>query len=65
MSKLLIYQELGPKKGIRYSREHVRRLVKAKKFPAPVKTGKRSVAWLEDEVDEHVAQMADARGVAA
>jgi predicted DNA-binding transcriptional regulator AlpA len=36
-------------------------LVLAKKFPAPVKTGKRRKAWLEDEIDAHVAGLAEAR----
>jgi predicted DNA-binding transcriptional regulator AlpA len=55
--RLLTYAELRPQKGVPYSREHVRRLVKLKQFPAPVKTGIRAIAWLESEVDAHVAEM--------
>jgi predicted DNA-binding transcriptional regulator AlpA len=59
--RLFSYIELGPKKGIPHSREHIRQLVKLKKFPAPVKTGKRSIAWLEDELDLYVATIAEER----
>lgn len=31
---------------------HVRRLVKAGKFPAPIRLGENRVAWIESEIDQ-------------
>ena len=38
-------------KGIKFSRQHLHRLIKAKKFPAPVKLGENKNAWPEQEID--------------
>jgi prophage regulatory protein len=38
-------------KGIRFSRTHRNRLIKAGAFPAPVKLGENTTAWPEHEID--------------
>jgi prophage regulatory protein len=38
--------------GISYSRVHIYRLVKARKFPAPIKVGQNRIGWVESEIDE-------------
>ena len=40
--------------GVRFSRQHIRRLVKAGKFPAPIKIGENTNAWLESEIDRYL-----------
>ena len=42
-------------KGIPWSRIHVDRLEKAGKFPRRVQLGGNTVAWVEDEIDAHLA----------
>jgi prophage regulatory protein len=41
-------------KGIRFSRQHIHRLVKQGKFPPPVKLGENTNAWPEHEIDAHL-----------
>jgi prophage regulatory protein len=65
MRRLLSFPELKTRKGIQYSRQHIHRLVKAKKFPKPLKlsgspTGGNT--WLEDEIDRHLEECAANRG---
>ncbi len=38
-------------KGIKFSRQHRQRLIKAKLFPAPVKIGANRNVWPESEID--------------
>jgi prophage regulatory protein len=41
-------------RGIRYSRQHIDRLIKAGKFPAPIKPGTGGLnAWVETEIDDY------------
>ena len=54
MGRMLSYDELSSLKGIRFSRMHLLRLEKAKKFPRRVKVGERAIAWDEDEIDAHL-----------
>jgi len=39
-------------RGILYSRVHIGRLVKAGRFPAPIKVGQNRIGWIESEIDE-------------
>jgi len=39
------------------SRTQVWRDVRAGLFPPPVQTGPNSVAWFEDEIDDHLAKL--------
>lgn len=41
-------------KGIKFSRQHIHRLVKANKFPAPVKIGDNRNAWVETEIEAYL-----------
>ncbi|SIT53161.1 Prophage CP4-57 regulatory [Mesorhizobium prunaredense] len=49
--KLLSTADLKPVKGIRYSRVHINRLVKAGLFPKPVKIGPNCSGFVEEEID--------------
>jgi len=49
--KLITYDRLSPEKGIRYSRDHLRRKVKAREFPQPIPVSERRIAWIEAEID--------------
>jgi prophage regulatory protein len=42
-------------KGVRFHPKHLDKLVKAGKFPRPVKIGQNKNAWIEDEVDSYIA----------
>ena len=53
---LLPYEDLRPKKGIRYSRDHLRRKCKAGTFPQPINISDRCIAWLETEIDAWVKE---------
>ena len=44
-----------------YSGMHLSRLEKAGKFPKRIKLGPNSVGWLEEEVDDWIAQKMAAR----
>jgi prophage regulatory protein len=52
--KLLSSQDLREKKGIRFTRRHLHRLVKDGKFPAPIKVGENTNAWVEPEIDTYI-----------
>lgn len=54
--RLLSMDELKPVKGISYSRPHLFRLIKAGRFPAPIKIGENRNAWPESEIDSWVEQ---------
>jgi predicted DNA-binding transcriptional regulator AlpA len=53
--KLLRFSELKAIKGIPYSRVHVGRLEKDGKFPKRVHLSPGTVAWVEAEIDGHIA----------
>jgi predicted DNA-binding transcriptional regulator AlpA len=48
--------------GIRISNSTLLRLEAAGKWPKRVRIADHSVAWLRDEVDAHIAKLADQRG---
>jgi prophage regulatory protein len=52
-------------RGIKFSRQHLHRLVAAGKFPRPVKIGDATNAWVEDEVDAYLKGRIAARDTAA
>jgi prophage regulatory protein len=41
-------------RGIKYSRQHIHRLIKRGLFPRPVKIGAGTNAWLENEIDQYL-----------
>ena len=57
MRRILFFRDLGPKKGIKYTRQHIDRLVKKKRFPPPFKPngGEHGEnGWFEDIIDDHL-----------
>jgi predicted DNA-binding transcriptional regulator AlpA len=60
--KFLSYPELRALKGIAYTRQHLARLIKAGRFPKPVKfPGGHRIGWIEEELDAMQAAMAALR----
>jgi predicted DNA-binding transcriptional regulator AlpA len=57
MRRLITYKELQPKKGVPYTRQHLRRKIKDGTWPAPVQLGDNAIAWFEDEIDEHLRNL--------
>jgi prophage regulatory protein len=60
--KLITYSELRTQKGVTYQRDHLRRKCKAAEFPKPVSLSARRIGWIEQEVDDWLAERAAARG---
>jgi prophage regulatory protein len=54
--RAITFSRLGPEKGIPYCRDHLRKKVKDREFPAPIQLGSRRIAWLEDDVDRWLAE---------
>ncbi len=52
--RLLFVSDGLAARGIKFSRQHINRLMKAGKFPKPVKLGLNSNAWIASEVDEYI-----------
>jgi prophage regulatory protein len=48
-------------KGIKFSRMHISRLVRQKKFPRPVKIGANTNAWPETDIDQYIKDCIAAR----
>jgi predicted DNA-binding transcriptional regulator AlpA len=63
--RVLSFDELGTRKGIRLSREQIRRKRKEGTFPEPIAVGDNSVAWLENEIDEWIETRPRAAAVTA
>jgi prophage regulatory protein len=56
MRRLIGYRDFKSK-GLTYTRQHISRLVKEKKFPPPFKTSGSDHGpnnWFEDVIDEHL-----------
>ena len=51
--------------GIVSNRPTLSRWIKSGRFPAPIQLGPNSVAWIADEVDSHLKQLAREREVTA
>ena len=62
--RFLTFEKLDSEKGIPWSRDYVRREIRAGRFPAPVKLGPRTYAWPETEIDDWLtARAADREAV--
>jgi len=59
--RMLSFEQLKSEKGIRFSRQHIYRLVKARHFPAPVKLGLQTNGWPEEEIDRWLRERIKAR----
>jgi prophage regulatory protein len=57
---VLSFPELG-ERGIRFTRQHLHRLIRAGKFPAPIKIGENTNAWVEPEIDQYMKDRIAAR----
>jgi prophage regulatory protein len=55
MSSYLRYGDLKPLKGIPFSRQHIRRLQKALKFPLSVSFGDNTEVFIEEDIDRWTA----------
>jgi len=63
--RLLDHQDLITHYGIRYSRTHIWRLVRAGKFPQPISAPGCRNQWTSDQIEQHIRRAAASRGVAA
>lgn len=61
--KLLRFPELKLTRGIDFSRRHLLRLEDKGTFPRRVQLSVNAVGWVEDEVDQYVADRIRARDV--
>ena len=60
MRRLIGYRDFKPK-GITFTRQHINRLVKQKKFPPPFKPNgseRGQNSWFEDVIDPHIESCA-------
>jgi predicted DNA-binding transcriptional regulator AlpA len=54
---VLTQRDLNEKKGVPYSAEHIRRLIKVRLFPKPFKLSPNGRNfWSEDEIDAWLAE---------
>lgn len=58
--RFIHYQQLRDR-GITFTRVHLNRLIKAGDFPAPVRLGGNSIAWVESEIEDWAARKAASR----
>ena len=63
--KLLSMGKLKPEKGIDYSRPHLYRLIAAGKFPKPIHTYEKRIAFVESEIDAWIRSRIAARDAVA
>jgi prophage regulatory protein len=63
--RIVRFRELSERKGITWSRSHVDREEKAGRFPQRVKIGPNSIGWVEEEIDQWLAERARSRETAA
>jgi hypothetical protein len=62
MRRVLTRPELKSKKGIPYSRQHLKRKIGAKQFPAPFKTPDGLFdLWFDDVIDDYLTACAEGR----
>lgn len=62
--RLLGWTELR-QKGITTNKDHLRRLWTRGEFPKPIHISVRRIAWVEAEIDQHIADLVAARDAAA
>lgn len=63
--RIITFENLEREKGIPYCRDHLRRLVKAGKFPKPVQLGTHLQGYIDSEIDEWLKAQAAKRDQAA
>ena len=62
-SRIISYDELATRKGIRFSRVWIDELIRQGKFPKKIHLSANRVGWFEHEIDEHLADCAAERDV--
>jgi prophage regulatory protein len=62
--RVLIFDDLKPK-GIPYSREHIRRRERDGTFPMHIDLGEGRIAWIEQEIDDWLIELAAQRNAGA
>ena len=63
--RILTFPDLKNLKGIFYSRRYLRDLCEAGKFPQPVPISAARIGWVEEEVDQWLAEKIAQRGTDA
>ena len=63
--RIVRFRDLSERKGITWSRTHVDREEKAGRFPQRVQLGPNSIGWVEEEIDQWLAERARGRETAA
>jgi prophage regulatory protein len=64
--RILSFEDLRSEKGIPYSKVHLWRLERDRKFPKRVPLGQSRHGWVESEIDDWIAErMASRRAEAA
>ena len=63
--RVLSFPELKSQKGIVYSRVHLGRLERDRKFPRRIRLSPNSVAWIEEEIDSWLEDRAAERDAQA
>lgn len=61
LRKLLRFPELKGTRGIHFSRRHLLRLEDKGTFPKRVQMSENAVGWVEEEIDQYVADRIRAR----
>jgi prophage regulatory protein len=59
--KLLSFSELKTVKGIPYSKSQIYRLIRAGKFPAPIRLGPNRVSFIEEQTDAWIEAKVEGR----
>jgi predicted DNA-binding transcriptional regulator AlpA len=63
--RLLSYRDLRELKGIKFSRQWLQVLIRAGKFPRPIHSGAATTDFLEEEVDQYIADLVKKRDAEA
>jgi prophage regulatory protein len=63
--RILSFEDLQSEKGIPYSKVHLWRLERDRKFPKRVQLGQSRHGWLESEIDDWLLERMAARNVEA
>lgn len=59
--RVIPFEKLEAEKGISYCRDHIRRLVRAGKFPQPIRLSESRIVWDEAEIDSWLQERAGTR----
>jgi len=59
--RVLSLPELRERKGVSFHRCHLYKLIRAGKFPKPIKLGEHRIAFVESEIDDWLRGRMEAR----